>query len=104
MPVHPEIKKILDFIPHSESKPKIIPEEHRKMFDAPVLPVEQRVQVYSVEERTIPTVEAGIPVRIYTHEESDSYPLLMYFHGGAFMSGNLESHDEVVRPLQRIRL
>jgi acetyl esterase len=99
MPVHPEIKKILDFIPYSESKPKIIPEEHRKMFDAPVLPVEQRVQVYSVEERTIPTVEADIPVRIYTHEESDSYPLLMYFHGGAFMSGNLESHDEVVRPI-----
>ncbi|MEH6994069.1 alpha/beta hydrolase [Neobacillus drentensis] len=99
MPVHPEIKKILDFIPHSESKPKIIPEEHRKMFDAPVLPVEQRVQVYSVEDRTIPTAEADIPVRIYTHEEADSYPLLMYFHGGAFMSGNLESHDEVVRPI-----
>jgi acetyl esterase len=99
MPVHPEIKKILDFIPKSQSKPRIIPEEHRKMFDAPVLPVEQRVQVYSVEERTIPTAEGDIPVRIYTHEESDSYPLLMYFHGGAFMSGNLESHDEVVRPI-----
>ncbi|MFJ5716027.1 alpha/beta hydrolase [Neobacillus sp. NPDC093127] len=99
MPVHPEIKKILDFIPQSDTKPKIIPEEHRKMFDAPILPVEKRVQVYSVEERTIPTHEAEIPVRIYTPKEAESYPILMYFHGGAFFSGNLESHDEIVRPI-----
>ncbi|WP_026566578.1 alpha/beta hydrolase [Bacillus sp. UNC41MFS5] len=99
MPVHPEIKKILDFIPQSDSKPRIIPEEHRKMFDAPILPVEQRVQVYSVEERSIPTAEADIQVRIYTPKEADSYPILMYFHGGAFFSGNLESHDEIVRPI-----
>jgi acetyl esterase len=99
MPVHPEIKKILDFIPQSDTKLKIIPEEHRKMFDTPILPVEKRVQVYSVEEKTIPTSEADIPVRIYTPKEGDSYPLLMYFHGGAFFSGDLESHDEVVRPI-----
>jgi acetyl esterase len=99
MPVHPEIKKILDSIPQSDTKQKIIPEEHRKIFNVPVLPVEKRVQVYSVEDRTIPTSEADIPVRIYTPEEKDSYPLLMYFHGGAFFSGNLESHDEVIRPL-----
>ncbi|MCM3767128.1 alpha/beta hydrolase [Neobacillus niacini] len=99
MPVHPEIKKVLDSIPILNPKPKIIPEEHRKMFDAPVLPVEQRVQVYSVEDKSIPTTEADIPVRIYTPREADSYPILLYFHGGAFMSGNLESHDEVVRPI-----
>jgi acetyl esterase len=99
MPVHPEIKKILDFIPPSDSKQKIIPEEHRKMFNAPILPIEKRVQVYSVEDRTVPIVEADIPVRIYTPREADSYPILMYFHGGAFFSGNLESHDEVVRPI-----
>jgi acetyl esterase len=99
MPVHPEIKKVLDSIPQTESKQKIIPVEHRKVFNAPVLPVEKRVQVYSVEEKTIPTSEADIPVRIYTPKEEYSYPLLMYFHGGAFFSGNLESHDEVVRPI-----
>lgn len=99
MPVHPEIKKVLEFIPESDPNFKIIPEEHRKIFDAPVLPVEQRVQVHSVEEKTISTPEADIPVRIYTPEEGDSFPILMYFHGGAFFSGNLESHDEIVRPI-----
>ena len=79
MPVHPEIKKILDFIPQSDTNHKVIPEEHRKVFNAPVLPVEKRVQVYSVEEKTIPTSEADIPVRIYTPKEADSYPVLHVF-------------------------
>ena len=99
MPVHPEIKKILDSIPQSDTKQKVIPEEHRKMFNAPILSVEKRIQVYSIEDKTIPTSEGDIPVRIYTPKEADSYALLMFFHGGAFFSGNLESHDEVVRPI-----
>lgn len=53
MPVHPEIKKILDTIPESNPHKRIIPEEDRKIFDAPILPVDKRVQVYSVEEKTI---------------------------------------------------
>ncbi|MGG3941084.1 alpha/beta hydrolase [Peribacillus psychrosaccharolyticus] len=99
MPVHPEIKKILDTIPESNPHKRIIPEEHRKIFDAPILPVDKRVQVYSVEEKTILTSEAEIRIRIYTPEEGEAYPLLMYFHGGAFFSGDLESHDEIVRPI-----
>jgi acetyl esterase len=99
MPVHPEIKKILDFIPPYDPKHRVDPEEHRKMFDAPTLPVEQRVQVYAVEDKIVSTPEADITVRIYTPGEGDSHPVLMYFHGGAFFSGNLESHDEVIRPI-----
>lgn len=99
MPVHPEIKKILDTIPPTDPAAfKIIPEEFRKS-DVAILPVEQRVQVHAVEETTIPTDEGDVPVRIYTAHEADSYPVLLYFHGGAFFSGNLESVDEVVRPI-----
>jgi len=99
MPVHPEIKKILELIPKSDTKQKVIPEEHRKMFDAPSLPVEQREQVYQVEDKTVSTPEADLTIRIYTPTEADAYPVLMYFHGGAFFSGNLESHDDVARSL-----
>lgn len=99
MPVHPEIKKILDTIPESDPYKRIIPEEHRKMFDQPILPIEKRVHVYSVEEKTILASTTEIKIRIYTPEEGEEFPLLMYFHGGAFFSGNLESHDEIVRPI-----
>ncbi len=99
MSVHPEIKKILDSIPPYDPNHTVVPEEHRKMFDAPILPLEKRVQVYAIEEKIITTSEADIPVRIYTPGEGDSYPILMYFHGGAFFSGNLDSHDEMIRPI-----
>ncbi|MFJ5771098.1 alpha/beta hydrolase [Psychrobacillus sp. NPDC093180] len=99
MPVHPEIKKILEFIPKPDTKQKVIPAEHRKIFDAPSLPVEQREQVYQVEDKTVSTPDAELTVRIYTPNEADAYPVLMYFHGGAFFSGNLESHDDVARSL-----
>ena len=79
MPVHPEIKEILDSIPPYDPNHKVIPEEHRRMFDAPILPVEQRVQVYEVEEKTVSTPEADITVRIYTPEEGDSFPVLHVF-------------------------
>ncbi|MED1605073.1 alpha/beta hydrolase [Cytobacillus kochii] len=99
MPLHPEIKKVLDSFPQNQSKQTIIPEEHRKMFNQPVLPLEKRVQVYKVEEKKVQTNGAEIPIRIYSPNQSEQYPILLYFHGGAFFSGNLESHDEVVRPI-----
>ncbi|WP_257390745.1 alpha/beta hydrolase [Peribacillus muralis] len=89
----------MNYIQKSVSNHKIIPEEHRTAFNAPSLPVEKRVQVYCIEENSIPSPETNIPVRIYTPHESDSYPLIIYFHGGAFFSGNLESHDEIVRQI-----
>ncbi|MFC2947609.1 alpha/beta hydrolase [Virgibacillus sediminis] len=99
MALHPEIKKAFESMPKSDEPLKIIPEEQRKFMNEPVLPLEKRVQVHAVEDRTVPTFEADIPVRIYTPKDKGSYPILMYFHGGAFFSGNLESHDEIVRPI-----
>ncbi|WP_085993358.1 alpha/beta hydrolase [Oceanobacillus senegalensis] len=99
MVLHPAIHQFLESMPQSDSNQKIIPEEHRNAMNTPVIPLEERVQVHSVEEQTIPTKEGDVNVRIYTPELKDAYPILMYFHGGAFFSGSLESHDEIVRPI-----
>jgi len=99
MPVHPEIQKILDIIPKYNPSYRVIPEEHRKQFNTPALTVEQRKQVFDVEDQTISTPEADLTIRIYTPQEKEQYPLLLFFHGGAFFSGNLESHDDVAREL-----
>lgn len=98
MPVHPVIQKVLNSLPQKEHGP-LIPEEHRKLFNQPVLPLEKRIQVHHVEDRIVSLTNAEIPIRIYTPEDKEYYPILLYFHGGAFFSGNLESHDEIVRPI-----
>ncbi|AKO92224.1 alpha/beta hydrolase [Priestia filamentosa] len=100
MPLHPQIKKVFDLMQKSPAKQEVIPDEQRKAY-IPILPVGKRVQVYSVEEKTIPVSEADIPVRIYTPKEEGPYPLLMYFHGGGFIAGDLESYDEIVRPIAK---
>lgn len=43
-------------------------------------------------------VDAGdhqIPIRIYRNEEPDAAAMVLYFHGGGFVLGGLESHDDV---------
>ena len=47
------------------------------------------------------TPSGDVPVRIYTPVEADSYGLLVYFHGGAFFLGSLDTHDHVARSLAK---
>ncbi|MCD8849415.1 alpha/beta hydrolase [Staphylococcus arlettae] len=99
MTLHPEIKNTFDSMPSEDSKQKIIPEEARKFMNIPATPIEKRVPLYALEDKNVPTPEMDIPIRIYTPEDKGNYPVLMYFHGGAFFSGNIESHDDIVREI-----
>lgn len=54
--------------------------------------------VRNVYERQIPSESGNIPVRIYA-PNADQAPVLVYFHGGSFMSGDLDTHDTPLRAL-----
>lgn len=43
----------------------------------------------------------SIPLRIYKPIAAGPHPVIVYYHGGAFMEGygNIESHDNVIRSL-----
>ena len=47
------------------------------------------------------TPSGEVPVRIYTPAEADAHGLLVYFHGGAFFLGSLDTHDHVARALAK---
>jgi len=68
--------------------------------DAPLMfgPVEQ---VHAVENRTVPGTGGDIPVRIYRPDGESDHPVLVYFHGGGWVVGSLDSHDGVARYLCR---
>lgn len=55
--------------------------------------------ISKVEYRKIPGPGGDIPVRIYTPLLSKKLPVLVYFHGGGFTSGNLKTHDTTLRAL-----
>jgi acetyl esterase len=55
--------------------------------------------VARVESRTLPGPAGEIPVRIYAPSEARRLPALVYFHGGGFVIGSLDTHDGTCRSL-----
>jgi acetyl esterase len=56
--------------------------------------------VAAVDDRTIPGPAGDIPIRVYRAEDGDApRPLIVYFHGGGWTIGDLETHDPVCRTL-----
>ncbi|MFI1588264.1 alpha/beta hydrolase [Streptomyces halstedii] len=98
MPLHPEIAKALAGLPAAPEGP-LDPVAMRAGDEAHVAPPEERLPLHSVEDVTARTASGEVPVRVYTPAEADSYGLLVYFHGGAFFLGSLETHDHVARSL-----
>ncbi|PVZ59695.1 alpha/beta hydrolase [Arthrobacter sp. H-02-3] len=100
MTIHPEIAKILSTLPAPDGSP-LNPEAMRAGEAAQVPALEDRRPLYSVEDATAVAPSGDVPVRIYTPVEADAYGLLVYFHGGAFFLGSLDTHDHVARALAK---
>lgn len=57
--------------------------------------------VAHIEDQLIPSPAAEIPIRIYTPEGAAPFPVLIYFHGGGWVTGNLDTHDPICRSLTK---
>ncbi|MFX0575909.1 alpha/beta hydrolase [Nocardia nepalensis] len=55
--------------------------------------------IAQVEDRTIPSADGPIPIRVYTPDGEGPFPALVFFHGGGFMLGDLDTHDGLCRSL-----
>jgi acetyl esterase len=101
MALHPQCKAFLDIIAGGGGKPleQLPVAEGREMARAMNElggPVED---VARVENRTVPGPAQPIAVRVYRPSSADRLPGLMFFHGGGFVIGNLDSHDRQCRAL-----
>lgn len=104
MPLDPQAKALLDQLASAPrtSISQLTPADARaaydlfcKLFDAQGLPIGR------IEDRTIPGPVGEIPVRIYTPIAAGgaALPVLVYFHGGGFVLGSLDTHDPLCRQL-----
>ena len=57
------------------------------------------VPLASIMDRDIPGPGGALPVRIYTPQGRGPFPLLVYFHGGGWVVGNLDTQDSICRGL-----
>jgi acetyl esterase len=81
----------------------LAPEEARRQYRETRLPLQPAPpEVATAEDRSIPGPHGTIGVRIYRPlgtRSGDVLPALVYFHGGGFTIGDLETHDVVCRSL-----
>lgn len=101
MTLHPQIAAVLRTLPAPPEDAPLDPVAMRAAEEQQVPPVSERLPLYSVADTVAATASGLVPVRIYTPTpaSADGYGLLVYFHGGAFFLGSLETHDHVARSL-----
>ena len=105
MPLDPEIAGLLQLLAAAD-KPmhEMTPTEARVGFAALVVggrQPEHVVPVKSVEHLSVPGAEGELPARVYRPDESGPLPTVVFFHGGGWVIGDLETHDNAARAIAR---
>ena len=54
-------------------------------------------KVHSTRDLSIPSQNGDIPARLYLPGTEQEYPLLVYFHGGGWVIGDIETADNISR-------
>lgn len=96
-------KNLLDLFANSD-QPKVWdlpPTEARNMVFALTQMVEGKEPIGKTENGSLPGPGGALPFRVYTPVAAGTEPLacIVYFHGGAWIFGNLETHDCMCRML-----
>ena len=99
---HPDVQEVLAQLEEFDVTPlrQFGAEGAREMF-ADLRPDVDGPDVGAVEDRTVPGFQDGpaVPVRIYTPAGDGPFPTMVYYHGGGFVIGDIETHDVVCRYL-----
>ncbi len=100
MPVHPEAQQLLAALEAAALPPfehMTVPQarEATKGF----IDLQGEPEEIATEDRTIPGPDGEIPIRVYTPAGEAPRPMIVYFHGGGWVIGELDTVDN---PLRRI--
>ncbi|HEU0304065.1 MAG TPA: alpha/beta hydrolase [Gaiellaceae bacterium] len=95
MKLHPQAEAVLEYVASFGHPPiyEVSPEEAREIRRAHLRP--SGIDVEEVSE-----VDAGgVPGRLYRPSGATGLGLLVYFHGGGWVVGGLDTHDSTCRAL-----
>jgi acetyl esterase len=103
MPLDPAAKRFLDRLaalnPPSASTLSVA--QRREALESLLRFMAPAPAAARIEERQLAAADGPVPLRIYTPMAgaSTSLPGLVYFHGGGFVAGSLDTHDGIARAL-----
>jgi acetyl esterase len=100
MPLDIQMKSVLDSMAAAKNPSfhTLTPQEARRIAAARPQPGEPE-SVANVEDREIPSASGSIPIRIYRPAGTPPFGVLVYFHGGGWVLGNIAMTDQQCRLL-----
>jgi acetyl esterase len=108
MPLNPKIEQVLDMIARAKRPPyhELTAQQARAAYEmsAPILEIPS-APMFSVEDLAVPTRDgATIRARLYqpfVPSWAEPAPALVYYHGGGFTVGSVDTHDALCRMFAR---
>ena len=102
MALDPQARALLDAVEQSGSPAlnTLSAVDARALYDKGAAAVQgSPPQPQEITTLAIPGPAGDIPARVYKPGSDSGLPVLIYFHGGGYVIGSLESHDCVCRTL-----
>jgi len=95
-PVDAILQKVLDAVPFRLTVSDGVEAARRGLRELPRRPMHPDLRV---EDRRIDGPAGPIPVRVYwpTNAGDEAHPVTLFFHGGGFALGDLDTHDATAR-------
>ena len=104
MPLDPQIEFVIGLVKKANAPEfwQLTPDQAREQYLLRVAKLAVKEPIFRTEDRRIPGPGSHIPIRVYTPREikpGEKFPVLLWFHGGGFVIGSLDTHDSVCRML-----
>jgi acetyl esterase len=101
MPLDPQVKKYLDQLARSGVPPMetLTPTEAREQMLLGTALLGPLEPVAHIENRKIRGPGGDLPIRIYRPRRKGPLPGMVFFHGGGWVVGNVDTHDGLCRQL-----
>jgi acetyl esterase len=100
MPLDPQAKALIDATAGLPPTETLTPEEARAGHrERAKLTSGEPQTIQQIRDATIAGPAGAIPLRIYVPDGTPPMPGLVYFHGGGWVTGDLDTHDVLCRAL-----
>lgn len=104
MPVDPQLADVLKMIEAGTPMHAQTPAEARAALGslaAAMRAPAHLVPVATTEDITVAGGDGDLPARVYRPEGEGPFPTVAFFHGGGFVIGSVDTHDNLARRLCR---
>jgi acetyl esterase len=101
MALDPQVRDLLNMIAAAGNPPmwEQTPQEARAGLAALIALGGPAEELVPIEDRSVPGPAGDIPVRLYRPGTEVALPVVVYFHGGGFVIGDISAHDAICHRL-----